>query len=124
MILTDLSELARIVADWAAPAAAVEVYIFGSRVRGDHSPDSDVDIYIHYRTDLGVDDETVAWHDRQQSSSYADLCPLLPGPLGGNGRQTLCPGDVLVRSVLAGKVIYTDRSVRCVLLPKKRSARA
>ena len=75
-------------------------------------------------SELGIDDETVAWHDRQQSSSYADLCPLLPGPLGGNARQTLCPGDVLVRSVLAGKVIYTDRSVRCVLLPKKRSASA
>jgi predicted nucleotidyltransferase len=36
---------AGIPADWIEPApGAPAVYLFGSRVRGDHRPDSDVDV--------------------------------------------------------------------------------
>ena len=41
----DAKEIARILADWAA-GQSITVHLFGSRVRGDHGPDSDVDIYI------------------------------------------------------------------------------
>src|SRR4030095_3096635 len=34
----------RVLADWAAPAPGVMVYVFGSRVRGDHESDSAVDV--------------------------------------------------------------------------------
>lgn len=123
MIPPDLPDLARIVADWAAPATGAKIFIFGSRVRGDHTPGSDVDIYIHYRVDGKIDAATATWHGRQQSSSYADLLPLLPGPLGEKGRETLCPDDLeTVGRILAGPVVHKDRSVRCVHLPPKPSA--
>ena len=42
-----LTELAGIVADWADGCPGVgRVFLFGSRVRGDHRPDSDLDIAI------------------------------------------------------------------------------
>jgi hypothetical protein len=117
-IPADLPPLARVVADWAATALAAEIYIFGSRVRGDHHSASDVDLYIHY---LGqIDDGTLAWHARHQRTSYADLIPLLPGPLGENGHSTLEPDDEeMVRKVLSAPVVYSDRNVRCVTLPPK-----
>jgi predicted nucleotidyltransferase len=37
-----------ILAEWAADAP-VTVYLFGSRARGDHRPDTDVDLYIQYQ---------------------------------------------------------------------------
>lgn len=114
----DLPELARIVADWADPAPAAEVYIFGSRVRGDHHPGSDVDIYIHYLAP--IDDDTLTWHARHQQTAYADLTARLPGPLGQNGHSTLESDDEeMVHKILSAKVIHSDRNVRCVLLPPK-----
>jgi hypothetical protein len=39
----DLVSLARVIADWVEPVLGVPaVYLFGSRVRGDHRPDSAV----------------------------------------------------------------------------------
>jgi hypothetical protein len=41
----ELEALAEILAEWIDSAPAIPtVYLFGSRVRGDHRPDSDVDI--------------------------------------------------------------------------------
>ena len=46
-----LTELAGIVADWADGCPGVErVFLFGSRVRGDHRPDSDLDLAIEPST--------------------------------------------------------------------------
>jgi predicted nucleotidyltransferase len=39
----EVKQLARTLADWAADKS-VTVFLFGSRVRGDHRPDSDVDV--------------------------------------------------------------------------------
>ena len=114
-----LRDLASIVGDWAAPASnSLTVYIFGSRVRGDHRVSSDVDIYMHVTS--VVDDAALAWHCHQQTTSYAELRPLLPGPLGENGSGLLDPmDDDMVRLVLAGRLILSDRNVRCVWLPPK-----
>lgn len=41
----ELINLVRVIADWAERWGVFEkVYVFGSRVRGDHRPDSDLDI--------------------------------------------------------------------------------
>ena len=40
--------IARLLADWASPAPGVTIYFFGSRVRGDHGPASDVDVCIQF----------------------------------------------------------------------------
>lgn len=43
----DLPEISRLVAEWASAKPLVgRVHVFGSRARGDHRPDSDVDIAI------------------------------------------------------------------------------
>ena len=41
----ELKELASILAEWSR-GHAVTVYLYGSRIRGDHQPDSDVDVRI------------------------------------------------------------------------------
>jgi Nucleotidyltransferase domain len=120
-----LEELARILADWSASAPSATIYLFGSRVRADHRPDSDVDIYIHYQFPPGGDSATVEWHMRQQETSFADLLPLLPGPLGETGHSTLDAMDKkTVALVMSGKMIYEDRNVRCVSLPPKPKRQA
>ena len=43
----EVLDLAKIIADWSASAPNFTFYVFGSRVRGDNRPDSDVD--LHYR---------------------------------------------------------------------------
>src|SRR5467141_1036155 len=46
--------LAEVLAGWIGPAPAVPaVYLFGSRVRGDRRPDSDVDVRLLGRTKRG-----------------------------------------------------------------------
>jgi predicted nucleotidyltransferase len=41
----EVRELAKIIADWSASAPDFTFYLFGSRVRGDHLSDSDVDLH-------------------------------------------------------------------------------
>ena len=44
---SELRALAEVLADWIEPVLGVPaLYLFGSRVRGDHRPDSDVDIRL------------------------------------------------------------------------------
>jgi len=53
-----LSEISKIIADWAASEPiVVRVYIFGSRARGDHHENSDLDIAIEI--EKGADDSNV-----------------------------------------------------------------
>lgn len=54
-------EIALILADWAA-GQTVTVHLFGSRVRGDYKPDSDVGIYIQIER---ATDETMQWWTAQ-----------------------------------------------------------
>src|SRR5262245_45346831 len=73
----DLRQLARTLADWAADKS-ITVYLFGSRVRGDHRPDSDVDIFIQQGK---ATRETAVWWTVQNSEDFASLKAKLPGPL-------------------------------------------
>ena len=51
--IDDLKSIANVIAQWADQRPAVErVYIFGSHVRGDARPDSDLDIAIEFVTTL------------------------------------------------------------------------
>jgi predicted nucleotidyltransferase len=106
----DLRQLARTLADWAADKS-VTVYLFGSRVRGDHRPDSDVDIFFQQGK---ATREAAVWWTVQNSEDFASLRARLPGKL-----KVLEAHAPLVSSVLEGKVIYRDGNVVCVLLPPK-----
>ena len=104
---TDLVELARTLAEWVAPAPSVTIYLFGSRVRGDHRSDSDVDIVVRFGTSPTTAD--VTWWSSVNADLFASINARLPGPL-----QILENDDHLVQEVLSAPEVYRDRQVTCV----------
>lgn len=68
---------------------AVEVWLFGSRARGDHRPDSDYDILAVVADDApeGVDTPMAAFELRRRSKAHADL-------LTGRMREVIGARDV------------------------------
>jgi len=111
-VSNDLRELAAILADWAEPASGYQVFLFGSRVRNDHRPESDVD--IHLWLEGPVDEDTVFWKMENEDQDYATVKDRLPGPL-----KILEPHDPLCEAIRTGRVIHVDRRVRCVWMPPK-----
>jgi predicted nucleotidyltransferase len=109
IVSNKLKELARLLADWAAPARGITVYLFGSRVRGDHRPDSDVDVCFQWE---GRPD--VHWWQTNNEQDFAAIKPKLPGPLAIHPEQ-----DPWWAPAVAAEVVYQDRNVRCVWLPPK-----
>jgi predicted nucleotidyltransferase len=113
---TDLLQLVETLEAWCS-GVDVTVYLFGSRVRGDHRADSDVDLLIIFSkpTDAAVD-----WQDEQEKTYYAAIQKLLPGRIA-----LLDPDDAenkaLVAAVKAGPVVLKKGNVKCVYLgPKPR----
>jgi predicted nucleotidyltransferase len=78
LIVPGLSELMDVLAEWAA-GAPVTVYVYGSRVRGDHRPDSDVDLYVEYVK--GYEAAGDKWYNAQTEQNYSGLREKLPGPI-------------------------------------------
>lgn len=111
IVTPELRELAKKLADWAAPASGSVVYVYGSRVRGDHKPTSDVDICMDFPNPKTED--TRWWTDNNQ-----DDFKQINGQLGANV-QVLERNAPLRPDVLNGPVVYRDRNVRCVWLPPK-----
>ena len=67
--IDDLKSLANMIAQWADQRPAVgQVYIFGSHVRGDARPDSDLDLAIDFVQNL----TTEATSDWTQHSQVVD----------------------------------------------------
>ena len=77
--LDELTALMETISAWSSQAKGLVFYIYGSRVRGDHRPDSDVDLYIRITAD--VDDPTGDWFCEQNKSDFATLNEALPGRL-------------------------------------------
>lgn len=108
----ELLRLASVLADWAADARGYIVYLFGSRVRGDHRSESDVDVHLAL---VGpIDEDTVFWKVQNEEEDYASIKSTLPGPL-----KILAPDDPLCRKIEIGALVHVDRNVRCVWLPPK-----
>ncbi len=64
--IDDLKSLTNVIAQWADQRPAVEqVYIFGSYVRGDARPDSDLDLAIDFVQNL-TSDATWDWTQHSQ----------------------------------------------------------
>jgi predicted nucleotidyltransferase len=106
-----LEELANTLATWAS-GKAVTVYLFGSRVRGDHRPDSDVDVYMEWGR---LDDATMNWWQHENETEWAALKAKLPGPL-----KFLEGSDPVGRLVVAAPVVHTAQNVTCVCLPRRK----
>ncbi len=117
MCRSDLSELAEIVAKWADEAPGIPaVYLFGSRVRGDHRPDSDVDIRLYFGQCV-FDNETTAWWARQNDTEFAKFKSSLPGPLAIHREL----GDAADEAIMAAKAnpVLVVRKVVCVWTPPR-----
>jgi hypothetical protein len=111
VISEDLKTLARILADWSAPAPGVMLYVYGSRVRGDHRPDSDVDVCIEWGA---VGDHDVDWWIANNREQFSGINTKLPGRL-----QILEASDPLRFQIIAAPRAYELRNIRCMLLPPK-----
>jgi predicted nucleotidyltransferase len=108
---SELEDLAGVLAKWS-DGYAVTVFLYGSRVRGDHREDSDVDIYISWRLcqeDSETNDKTVRWWTQENADDFASLKALLPGRL-----EILEPADKLGIEISVGKVVYTQGNVKCI----------
>jgi predicted nucleotidyltransferase len=108
----ELIGLAEILADWAAPATGTVIYLYGSRVRGDHKADSDVDIVVQWPNPNFADTE---WWTKNDNESFATINTKL-----GCRLEVLEHNDPLRSKVFAASVVHQDRNVRCVFLPPKQ----
>jgi predicted nucleotidyltransferase len=109
----EVRELAKIIADWSASAPDFTFYFFGSRVRGDHRSDSDVDLYC--KTPPNPSHESTTWWTNQNCvEEFESLRKALSGLI-----KWLEAHAPLLSQVKQGKVAHRDRNVVCVWLPPK-----
>jgi predicted nucleotidyltransferase len=117
----ELRSLAEIVDRWVRPVPGVkEVYLIGSRVRGDHQPESDLDLRI-FVEELGTDAQTIEWWMQQNQTDFADLkSQLLPVPLAIH-RDSPEKGDDCIEAVRAQRTSPKLKigKVVCVWTPPK-----
>ena len=114
----DLLRLANILADWLEPAPNVPaVYLFGSRVRGDHRPDSDVDVRVLLNEWHKLDRCDLDWWGKENETDFVALKSRLPGPLSLHRDQ----GDDADPAILRGRKtpILVHRRIVCVWTPPK-----
>jgi predicted nucleotidyltransferase len=113
--LDELRQLAEVVAEWCEPATGLEhVYLFGSRVRGDHRPDSDVDLRI-FMGEWRPDAAATEWWTQQNVSDFEELKAELPGPLAIH-RDSPDLADEAIRAG-ARQPLLTVGKVVCVWTP-------
>jgi Polymerase beta, Nucleotidyltransferase len=119
IVTRELLDLVDILAGWIKPAPNIPaVYLFGSRVRGDHRPDSDVDIRLFTNEWSGLDQRDMEWWQDQNKTEFAALKAKLPGPLSVHREQS----DDADLAIWAGRKapLLTDRRVVCVITPRKK----
>jgi predicted nucleotidyltransferase len=108
----ELRDLAKAFADWAASMPAGTFYIYGSRVRGDHRPDSDVDVYVLWSNSIERGD-IEAWA-KANHEDFAALRQSLPGR-----PKFLERNDPLGNKIVKAQIEYRDRNVVCVRMAPK-----
>jgi predicted nucleotidyltransferase len=114
-----LEHLAKVLDDWLAPAPKIpSVYLFGSRVRGDHRPDSDVDVRLFLDEWSALDAASVKWWEQENASDFRALKARLPGPLAIHREQS-DQADAAIRKGIADPVLVVGRVV-CVWTPPRR----
>ena len=113
----ELRAVAEILADWIEPAPGIPaIYLFGSRVRGDHRPDSDVDVRLYLREWKACDATTLWWTD-QNASDFHAVKARLPGPLEIH-RDAEDAADAHIQKGRANPELVVRRVV-CVWTPPK-----
>jgi predicted nucleotidyltransferase len=117
MLPPDLQALASTFADWIEPVPDVPaVYLFGSRVRGDHRYDSDVDVRLYVER-WDVCSSTLRWWQVQNETDFAELKSRLPGPLSLH-REKQDDADAHILAGTKDPILIVGRVV-CVWTPPK-----
>ena len=112
--MADITALAASIADWC-PHPSIRIFLFGSRVRGDHHDGSDVDVAVEI-TDPG-DQAAVDWWFVQDGAEFRAQPPRdLPGPLCVI-RAHDDSERWLWEKLIAAEPLHRDRNVTCVILP-------
>lgn len=112
----ELRALAETLAKWLEPAGGFKAYLFGSRVRGDHKPDSDVDVRIILE-ECKPDAAGMKWWSEQNMTDFAAIKSQLPGPLAIH-RDTPDDADPHIRAGAKNPVMTIGRLV-VVWTPRK-----
>jgi hypothetical protein len=86
------------------------------RVRGDHRPDSDVDIRL-YLDRLEADQATTQWWCKQNDIDFVELKARLPGPLAIHREQWDGADSAIAEG--AKNPVLTVRKPICVFTPPK-----
>lgn len=120
MVGAELQSLAAIIDEWVRDILGIhEVYLFGSRVRGDHRPDSDVDLRLLV-AEWKPDDQTVDWWTNQNETHFAELKSKLPGPLAIHCESSDA-ADAAIREGKKKPMLRIGKVV-CVWTPPKPDA--
>jgi len=98
------------------PPCIPAVYLFGSRVRGDHRPDSDVDVRL-LLNEWNVCMDTAQWWLEQNRTNYDALRARLPGPFSPHRED----GDFVDQFIREGRKspVLVVRKAVCVWTPPK-----
>jgi hypothetical protein len=113
-----LASLADILADWLEPAPNIPVvYLFGSRVRGDHRPDSDVDVRVLINEWRNLDRRDMDWWGKENDTDFAALKGQLPGPLSLHREQSDDADAAIMQGRKTPVMVY--RRIVCVWTPPK-----
>jgi predicted nucleotidyltransferase len=115
MIHPDLKRLAKIVAEWAEKLPLKKVYIFGSRVRGDTTAGSDLDVAIEFEFPLTVNEAMWSWQ-HQNETDFAELKKALDVPLSLHREPTDCAWPAI--RAAATTPVFSVGKVVCVLTPR------
>ncbi len=109
IVTPELSALAKELADWAAPAPAAVIYLYGSRVRGDHTESSDVDICVEFPKAEHAD---VEWWTKNNQQDFTTISNQLGAKI-----EVLERNSPIRSKIVGALVVYQDRNVLCVWLP-------
>lgn len=117
-VTPELTALVDTLANWIEPAPTIPaVYLFGSRVRGDHRPDSDVDVRLYVHEWPPLSSAEMEWWMHENMTVHADLKARLPGPLSIH-REKIDDADA---AILKGKKqpVLVHRRIVCVWTPPR-----
>lgn len=88
---------------------SITFYIYGSRARGDHRPDSDVDVFV-YTDDACMTDLVTVQSDDGPPEKYAHI------------RDQAKEWPELQSQIRSAREVYRRENVVCVFLPDGRRA--
>jgi Nucleotidyltransferase domain len=115
MMHPDLKRQAKILAEWAEKLPLKKVYIFGSRVRGDATAASDLDVAIELEPPLTVNEAMWNWK-HQEETEFAELKKALDIPLSLH-RDEDDHAWPAIRAAATTPVLSVGKVV-CVLTPR------